>query len=164
MIYSIKRFSIEDNRIILPGNNRPCDPLPKKFTDRPEFFGLKRVISIESTKRYDKNIRTLSEITRKRVKNLRSSLKNGYIYDNGIFPNEETHYIKKYSKPNRYHRMTKDIDNHNRLDYIIYPSEIVEDPETGEKYLVTNVVLQNCVGHFDWKNERSYSKTNEGND
>lgn len=97
----------------------------------------------------------------KRIKNLRKSLKEGHFYDNGSFPNEETHYIESYSKPGKYHRLTKDIDNHNRLDYIVYPPEIFEDPETDEKYLLTKIVLQNCIGHFDWRNGRYYSDTEE---
>lgn len=166
MDYIIKRFS-STRRVILPGNKRECDPLPKKFTDNPKYDNLMRIVIIENTGRYNKNIQTLPKIARDRVKNLRTSIKNGHLYENGDFQDEETHYISKFSKPNLYHRFTKDIDDHNRLDYIVYPPKVVKDEETGDTYLVTKVVLQNCVGHFDWEKEKLYSETdkpNEGND
>ena len=159
MEYKIKRFSqIPPGKVILPGNKRPCDPLPRKFTDKPEYVGLEKFVRVEEAKKFTENIGKLPDISRKRVKNLRSSLKGNHIYDNGDYPDEETHYISKYSKDGKYHRLAKDINGHDRLDYIVYPPTLVENEETGERFLVSKVVLQNCVGHFDWKEEKFYSE------
>lgn len=159
MKYKIKRFSqIPLGKVILPGNKRPCDPLPRKFTDKPEYIGLKKFVRVEESKKFKENIGKISEISRKRIKNLRTSLKQNHLYDNGDFKDEETHYISKYSKDGRYHRLTKDINNHDRLDYIVYPLTVDTDIETGKKFLVSKVVLQNCIGHFDWKEEKLYSE------
>ena len=73
-------------KVILPGNKRPCDPLPRKFTDKPEYIGLERFVRVEEAKKFTENIKKLPDISRKRVKNLRSSLKGNHIYDNGDYP------------------------------------------------------------------------------
>ena len=116
------------------------------------------MLELRRQRKFTENIGKLTDISRKRVKNLRSSLKGNHIYDNGDYPDEETHYISKYSKDGKYHRLTKDINGHDRLDYIVYPPTLVENEETGERFLVSKVVLQNCVGHFDWKEEKFYSE------
>lgn len=117
MKYKIKRFSqIPLGKVILPGNKRPCDPLPRKFTDKPEYIGLKKFVRVEESKKFKENIGKISEISRKRIKNLRTSLKQNHLYDNGDFKDEETHYISKYSKDGRYHRLTKDINKIIMID------------------------------------------------
>lgn len=163
-VYTIKRFSSLQPKVILPGNSRECDPLPIPFVDRPEFRSIrKRIWNVEYSKRVnDTQIKSLSDIDRKRVKQLRKSLMDGYVYyNNPNVLNEETHYLSKYSKDGKYHRFTKDINSKDRFDYIVYPPVPHTDPITGEKYLVSKIVVQNVKDHFNWKDERSYSEEDE---
>ena len=41
------------------------------------------------------------------------------------------------------------------------PIAVLVKYTTDEKYLLTKIVLQNCIGHFDWRNGRYYSDTEE---
>lgn len=162
MIYKTKRFSnqIPLGKVILPGNKRPCDPLPVKFVDLPEFSAINtRIWNVEYSKKVEKQISEFPSFVRKRIKSIKRNLEKGYIYNNGgNIEGEETHYISRYSKPGKYHRLTKDINDHDRFDYIVYPPEVFTDEETGINYLVSKIVVQSLKGHFDWKEEQLYSE------
>lgn len=119
--------------------------MPKKYTDDPKYRGLRNVIEVSEGKKFKKLMKDLPKPIRDRIKQLRKSLKEGHLYDNGK-PGEETHYKASESKPKEYHRLTKDINKQDRLEYLVYPPDIYKD-DLGESFLVTEVVLWDCILH-----------------
>ena len=111
MIYKTRRFSnqIPSGKVILPGNKRPCDPLPVKFVDLPEFSTINiRIWKVEYTKKVEKQISEFPDFARKRIKSIKRNLEKGYIYSNGgNIEGEETHYISKYSKQGEISQVNK---------------------------------------------------------
>ena len=80
MIYKTRRFSnqIPSGKVILPGNKRPCDPLPVKFVDLPEFSTINiRIWKVEYTKKVEKQISEFPDFTRKRIKSIKRNLEKG---------------------------------------------------------------------------------------
>ena len=150
MIYNVKRFS----------QDRERDTLPTRFIDLPEFREIKeKVWKVEYSPKVNKQISKHPEFTRKRIKSLKKSLEEGNVYEDSIkLKDENTHYLSRFSSPKKYHRLTKNINDHDRFDYIVYPPNIFLDPETGEKILVSKIVVQSVCGHFDWEKENPYSE------
>ena len=77
MIYKTRRFSnqIPSGKVILPGNKRPCDPLPVKFVDLPEFSTINiRIWKVEYTKKVEKQISEFPDFARKRIRSIKRNL------------------------------------------------------------------------------------------
>ena len=156
MSYRIKRFSTS-GRVILPGNKRPCDPMPKAFTDDPKYQGMIRYVEVVEGKKFGKLMNGIPKPIQDIIKQLRKSLKEGHLYDNGK-PGEETHYKASESKPNKYHRLTKDINKQDRLEYLVYPPRVVKDEKSGVTALYTKVVLWDCILHRNDFKQKNWSE------
>lgn len=160
MVYAVKRFSSGSNNSREP---RERDPLPVRFIDYPEYRGASDITwNVEYNSKVNQQMSGLSALTKKRIKSLKKSLEDGYVYsDNPKNDHEKTHYLSRFSNPKRYHRLTKNVNGSDRFDYIVYPPESFLIPKTNEKVLVSKIVVQSVVGHFDWKNERIYSNSED---
>lgn len=99
------------------------DPLPNPFPIPDEWEDKYNdvIYSVSQIdKSYNKDIAKFGSIDKAKIKGLRKDLKNGFIYSDG--PNGgDTHYLSDYSNPNKYHRMSKSINEFDRLVYLIYP-------------------------------------------
>lgn len=93
---------------------------------------------------------------RKRIKDLRKDLREGYIYDDRQ-PDSNTHWIGEEKDLNKKHYMSKDIDDHNRLTYdIFHPfEEIIDDIPT----LIVPISLVFCTDHKYRDTRKTYSLT-----
>lgn len=96
---------------------------------------------------------------RKRIKQLRQDIQDGYVYDEKRALNSNTHWIGEEKDIKKKHYMSKDIDNHNRLTYDVYRPIIITDPDGGE-FLYIKVSLVFCTDHKYRDTRKTYSENN----
>lgn len=147
IVYKTKRFSREDHWI---PNPQPFE-VPKEYTEDQELVFIVQTNS-NYEKEYSEHQKLRDPIFKRRIKLLRKGLSNGYIYSDAPNENSNTHCLEITSK---FHYMSKDIDNHNRLTYYIYPPYI----ENGK--LIIKIVLDHCTHHRLRKSSKLYSTTND---
>lgn len=106
-----------------------------------------RFIVIDNVSSYQRDYksRQISSEWRKAVRTLRNAIKLGYIYSDHD-PSERTHYYPDESETGRYY-LSKDINPNDRLMYDVYKPELVEDPETGGKFIQIKIIFRFCAGH-----------------
>lgn len=134
---------MEDNWKPIPESEQfDKTPLVKKHKGNVE-------INLSDSKKYDKQSRTMMkearDIQKPRINKLRTSIKEGFLYTNKT-DDENTHPHNKSCTPNSKHTMTKDINDHDRLGYEIYPP--VETDADPLKPVSIKVKLINRSGHL----------------
>ena len=97
-------------------------------------------------------------LSKKRIKELVSDIKKGYLYIDRT-KDSDTHALPKMSTPKRI-IWSKSHSTIDRLTYAIYPPEEYKDPITGNTLIVINVVILSCKDHKVSK-ERNYSEGSE---
>jgi len=138
-------------------NSRTFDPLPNPFSIPIEWIGKydKITIRVDYTKRYFKEIQLFGEVERKLIKSYIKDLKAGYYYIDGP-SGGVTHYLSKKSKPDQFHRMTKDINISDRFDYLVYPPELNEK----DREVIIPIKIQSLKDH-NIAGQGLYSDTEE---
>lgn len=138
-------------------------PLPenKKFKIPKDWENYPIIVIIDdSRKSYQSDFKTFSDPiykdTRKIIKSLRKDLNNLHFYDEGDI-NANTHWIGDNNDLDKKHYMSKDIDSHNRLTYLVYPPKLIIDSETGENLIIIPISLVFCAHHRDYKTRKLYS-------
>ena len=121
------------------------DPMPEPFTIPNEWDGKWETIEYavrQVDKKYNDEIKQFGPLEKQKIKKLREDLKNGYVYQDGP-AGGDTHYLEDYSKPEKYHKLTKTINTSDRLEYSVYPPTLDEK----NKKLVVPIVIQSLKGH-----------------
>lgn len=134
------------------------DPLPNPFPIPDEWEDkydnvIYKVSQVD--KEYNKDITKFGPTEKALIKGFRKDLKNGYIYVDGP-SGGDTHYLSDYSSPNKYHRMSKSINDFDRLVYLIYPPIL---DEKNSKVIIP-IVIQSLDGHKIY-GQGTYSDTEE---
>lgn len=134
------------NSLLEDNDKNKRDPLPEPFEQPDEWGEYETKYRIRRSDQYNKDMSGFGEVEKQYVRKLVKDIKNGYIYTDG--PNGgDTHYLKKYSNPNKYHRMSKSINTFDRLVYSIYSPKLEEDVETGEKVIAIPIIINSLKGH-----------------
>ena len=125
-----------------------------EFTDQevitPDLKIIKELgfkLQIEASPKYNKDIPKLGikgSPDRRRLEELKKDIKNMYLTNDGP-AGGDTHYLGDYSKQGKYYMFSKEITDDHRLNYKIYPPEIITDKNT--KLYVQRVILESCYDH-----------------
>lgn len=144
-----KIFVEESERFIEP----PAFPIDSDW----EKYPLK--IKIEESNSYKKDYKSREhfKIFRDQVKEVRKSIKKGYIYTD-LNPKEKTHYYKSDSIPEKLLYVSKNINLQDRLMYEIYAPELIEG-EGEDSFIQILIKLRFCSGHTTRKGKK-FSETN----
>ena len=142
-VYKIKRFSRGTNWISTP----PPFEAPPEYTGDQELEFMVQTNS-NYEREYSEHQKLRDFIFKARIKTLRKGLTSGYIYSDAPNENSNTHCLEVTSK---FHYMSKDIDDHNRLTYYIYP------PYINDGKLIIKIVLDHCTHHRRRKDSKLYS-------
>ena len=121
------------------------DPIPPRFPIPNSWKNYPRSIMIIYSRRYNNEMKIMGP-RRDYVKLALKEVKEGF-YDcddprdvaKGII--FDTHILLDFSKIKRYRRFTKSINNFDRVDYIVYPPELING------VVFTPVVVTSCIGH-----------------
>lgn len=120
------------------------DPMPAPFPLSSDWIGKydKIEYAIDYTKKYNDEIKQFGPLEKQKIKKLREDLKNGYVYQDGP-AGGDTHYLEDFSKPDKYHKLTKTINTTDRLEYSVYPPTLDEK----NRKLIVPIVIQSLKGH-----------------
>lgn len=136
----------------MPNDKFEFDPdLMREFNAIPE-------VEIETTKKYDRQLSTLSPEDRKKVKRFRKELEQGLFYGRPG-DEEDTHFLSDFSKKDE-HVVSKKINDEDRFSYRFRRPEIRE-LDDGSYVYHSKVVLDSCKGHElngtpDYVKDRNY--------
>lgn len=134
----------KNNKTFSDKDTKKRDPLPDLF-EHPENWEDKfddTTVNIRYSDQYNDDMKELGELVKRDVRNLIKDIKKGYLYTDGPHGGD-THYLKKYSDPKKYHRMSKSINTFDRLVYTIYPPRLNEE----KRVLETPVTINNAKNH-----------------
>lgn len=146
-----------DNTV--PSTRGPFDPFPESFFDdvikwKGQFDKIE--IKLEYSDQYSDDMKVLGSVDKAIVRQYKKDLAAGYIVTNRL-PKDNTHYLKKYSKPSKYLRFSKDLTSTmDRFDYIIYKPILDKVNRT----LIIKITVQSLLDH-KIPGQGTYSDTTE---
>jgi len=106
-------------------------------------------IKISTEEKYDKSISKLGikgSPNRKKLDALKKDIKNLYLSFDGP-AGGDTHPLGDYSKPGKFYVFSKSITDVHRLNYRVYPPEVVISEDKKTKSYIQRVVLLSCYDH-----------------
>jgi hypothetical protein len=118
----------------------------KADPDTEQKIGELKIVVETSKKKWEQDMSNFPKGSPDRIKinQLKNDIKDGYYYEDG--PNGgDTHWLKDFSHKDS-HLMSKIINNNDRLNYRVYPPEVVM-LDSGEFRYQQRIVLESCKGH-----------------
>ena len=104
-------------------------------------------LQIETSNKYNSDISKLGikgSPNRKRLEELKRDIRNMYLTTDGP-SGGDTHYLGDFSKPGKYYTFSKKITEEHRLNYKVYPPEIIT--KNNNKKYIQRIVLESCYDH-----------------
>ena len=135
--------------------------IPDPFPIPDEWLDYPIEVSVDKTKRYDKELPLFTKDERKLIKKYWEDLEDNYIYsDHPDRLQGKTEYLSEFSKPykkdNPFHRLTKRININDRFDYLVYSPEL-EEQDDGSFKVIIHIVIQSLKDH-NIAGQRKYSE------
>ncbi len=121
-------------------------PLPNPFPIPQDWEGkydsLEYHVSIID-KKYSNEMRDLGPVDKKKVRDLKKDLENGFIYSDGP-GGGDTHCLEDKTKhPDKFHVMSKCINTSDRMNYGVYQPVLNEE----ERKVIIPITIWTIKGH-----------------